>query len=115
MHFTTKETKLIERLRKQERQWRWLRFVLPTLSLFVIGCYTYITVSLYHRLNWNALTIEDVFLVAMYWPKMLLAMCLTAWLIIWPAANWRGNATRILLLKLIEAQQSEKSDDEKIG
>jgi len=109
MEFTPQELRLIERLRKQERQWRWLRWALLALSLFVLGCYGYIGVSLYHRLHWEALTAEDSFLVAIYWPKILLAICLAAWLAVWPLTSWHGNATRMLLLKLLERAESEDS------
>jgi len=114
MQFSPQEMKLVERLRKQERQWRWVRWMSLCLSLFIVGCYGYIGISLYHRLHWEALTTEDVFLVAVYWPKMILAMGFAAWFVIWPLTNWRGNATRLLLLKLLDAQ-SEKQGDEKSG
>src|SRR5262245_2083700 len=51
MQFTPQEMSLIEKLRKQERQWRWLRWALLASSLSVLGCYGYIGVSLYHRLH----------------------------------------------------------------
>ena len=109
MEFTPQELRLIERLRKQERQWRWLRWALLALSLFVLGCYGYIGVSLYVRIHWEALTTEDVGLIAVLWPKILLAQCLAVWFIVWPLTSWRGNSTRVLLLKLLERAESEDS------
>ena len=114
MQFTPQEMKLIERLRKQERQWRWLRWMLIALSLLIVCCYSYIGVSLCHRLHWEALTTEDVFVVAIYWPKMMVAMGFAAWFVIWPLTSWRGNATRLLLLKLLDAQ-SQKIGNENAG
>jgi hypothetical protein len=106
--------RLIEKLRKRERQWRRLRWVLLGVSLLAFGCYGYISVSLYNRLHWEALTTEDTFLVAVFWPKILLGMVLGVWFAVWPLTSWHGNTTRLLLLKVLEAQ-SEKTDDERRG
>jgi hypothetical protein len=107
MQFTPLEMRLIERLRKQERQWRWMRWVFLGLSLFITACYGYLGISVYHHIHWGALTTEDAALIAVYWPKILLAMCLAAWFIVWPLTSWRGNATRLLLLKLLDAQSQK--------
>jgi hypothetical protein len=104
MQFTPQELRLIEKLRKRERQWRWGRWALLRLSLMAFGCYGYIGVSLYHRLHWEALTTEDVALIAVFWPKILLGIVLGTWFVIWPLTSWHGNATRMLLLKLLDAQ-----------
>ena len=114
MQFTPQEMRLIERLRKQERQWRWVRWVLLGLSLFTTGCSSYLAVSVYRHLHWEALTAEDAALIAVYWPKILLAMCMAAWFIVWPLTSWHGNATRLVLLKLLDAQ-SRKSGNENAG
>ena len=105
--------KLIERLRKQERQWHWMRWTLLGLSLFILACYGYIGISLYNRLHWEALRTEDVFLVAVYWPKMMLAMGFAAWFMIWPLTSWRGNASRLMLLKLLDAKSQVKGNENK--
>lgn len=111
MNFTPQEMRLIERLRKQERQWRWVRWVLPCLSVFIIGCYGYLSVSIYRHLHWDALTTEDVALIAVYWPKILLATGLATWFIVWPLTSWQGNATRLLLLKLLDAEDQKPTNE----
>ena len=111
MQFTRQDLKLIESLRKRERQWRWLRWALPGLSVFIVCCYGYIGVSLYQRMHWEALTVEDAFVFALFSPKILLAVGLAAWFIVWPVTNWRGNATRLLLLKLLDEQTDKKTGD----
>jgi len=42
---------------------------------------------------WEALTVEDAFLFALFWPKILIAIWIAAWFVVWPLTNWRGNAT----------------------
>ena len=111
MQFTPQEMKLIARLRKQERQWRRLRWVMLGLSLFITGCYAYLGILVYRHLHWGALTTEDAVLIAVYWPKILLAMCLAAWFIVWPLTSWHGNATRLLLLKLLDAQPQKAANE----
>jgi len=112
MEFTRQELKLIETLRKRERQWRWLIWTLPGLSVFIVCCYGYIGVSLYRHLHWEALTVEDAFLFALFWPKILVAIALAAWFIVWPLTSWHGNGTRLLLLKLLDAQRDKEHDDD---
>ena len=112
MQFTPQEMRLIEQLRKQESRWHWARWASLATSLFVVGCYGYIGASLYRRLHWDAFTVEDTLLVAIYFPKMLLAMCIAAWFVIWPLTNWRGNATRVLLLKLLDAQRQKAGNED---
>src|SRR5438874_1461605 len=82
-------------------------------SARMLACYGYIGVSLYNQLHWEALTTQDVFLVAVYWPKMMLAMGFAAWFMIWPLTSWRGNASRLLLLKLLDAQSQRTSNENK--
>ena len=104
MQFTTQETKLIRQLRRQERQWRWTRWFLLGVSLFVFSGYGYIGVSLYHTLHWDNLTTSDVLFFALIWPKLLLMFCFGTWFVVLAICNWRGNPTRVLLLKLLDAE-----------
>jgi hypothetical protein len=111
MQFTPQETKLIERLRKQERRWPRMRWVLLAAGVFAAACYTYILVALYRSLHFDTLPSYEVLFFAMLWPKCLLGMVLAGWLIIWPLTNWHGSVTRMLLLRLLDAQQSQKGAD----
>jgi hypothetical protein len=110
MKFTPEELKLMEGLRRRERQWHWIRWALLGLSAFIVVCYGDIGLSLYHRLHWDALTVEEAFLFAFFWPKILVAIWLAAWFVVWPLTSWRGNATRLLLLKLLDAQKHDEAD-----
>ena len=115
MQFTPRETKLIERLRKQERRWPRMRWALLAAGVFAACCYTYILIALYHTLHFDTLPSYEVLFFAMLWPKCLLGMILAGWLIAWPISNWHGNVSRMLLLRLLDAQQSQKAPDETIS
>lgn len=107
IQFTPHEQKVMERLRKSAGQWRWRRWVLLGLSLFCFLCFGYIGVSLYDQVHWEALTVHDCLTVGIYWPKLMFMMVLGMWFAIWPLANWHGNATHILLLKLVDAHTAD--------
>ena len=112
MEFTTQETKLIERLRKQERRWPKIRWVLLATGIFVAVCYIYILVALYRTLHFDTLPPSEVLFFALLWPKCLVGMIGAAWLIVWPITSWRGSVNRMLLLRLLDAQQNEKARGE---
>ena len=44
---------------------------------------------------------------AVFWPQCLLYSWVAAWLIIKAISEWHGNINRRLLLKLLEAQQTQ--------
>jgi len=46
---------------------------------------------------------------ALLWPKCLLLFTFGAFFIIWAIRDWNGNASRVLLLKLLEAQQMDEA------
>jgi len=115
MQLTTRELKLVERLRKQERQWPRMRWFALGTGIFVWACYGYILISLFDHLHLTETGREDfppqawgwLFLFAMFWPKCLIGFAFGAWLIGSAIRDWHGNVNRMLLLKLLEAQQKE--------
>ena len=108
MQFTPQETKMIERLRKQERHWPWMRWALLATGIFGAGCNTYILTTLYRGLHFDTLPSYEVLFFAMLWPKCLLGIILAAWLIVWPLSSWHGNVNPMLLLRLLDSQQGQK-------
>jgi hypothetical protein len=118
MQFTAREMKLVGRLRKQERQWPRLRWLLLGGGIFFWACYGYIVISLIDNVH-SAETGEQDFLshawlfgFALLWPKCLLGIAIGAWLIVVAIRDWHGNVNRMLLLKLLDAQQKESARDE---
>jgi hypothetical protein len=112
MQFTSQEMKLIERLRKQERRWPRVRWALLGTGVFVAACYSYILLGLYRSLHFDTLPSYEVLFFALMWPKCLLGMIGAAWLIVWPLTNWHGSVRRMLLLRLLDAQQTQKDHDD---
>jgi hypothetical protein len=115
MEFTPQETKLIERLRKQERRWPRVRWALLATGVFLAACCTYTLVGLCRSLHFDTLPSSEVLFFAMLWPYCLLAMLGATWLIVWPLTSWHGSVNRMLLLRLLDAEQTQKGHDESIS
>jgi hypothetical protein len=105
----------IERLRKQERQWPVMRWVLLAVGVLVGAIALFIAVSLYHLIRAYEHDISNVrqpsfpdptVLVAMFWPQCLVMCWVSGWFIVKAVADWNGNANRILLLKLLDEHQA---------
>jgi hypothetical protein len=113
MQFTARQIKSVERLRKRERQWRWHRWILLGTGIFAWACYGYIVFDLIQQLQSSADANDDfmsrmwLFGFAMMWPKCLLGFVVGACLIGVAIRDWHGNVNRMLLLKLLDAQQQE--------
>jgi len=122
MEFTTRELKQIEHLRKQERRWPRTRWILLGTGVILAAVYGYILVLLLHlaflsendpaRLG-DVLSHSNILVFAVFWPNCLLALCYSAWCISVAIRNWHGNTTRMLLLKLLQAQQTQSPDPAK--
>ena len=123
MELTARELKQIERLRKQERQWPRTRWIMLGVAVFILAVYGYIFFLCYHGLfpsgnNTPAfgdlMSRANILMFALYWPKCLLAYCFSLWLIVVAIRDWHGNINRRLLLKLLDAQQSQSPSPGKI-
>lgn len=73
------------------------------VGLFSLACYGFITISLYHRIDFEHLELYEVFFFALLWPKCLLCF-LGMGFIVWALNDWKGTANRTLLLKILDAQ-----------
>jgi hypothetical protein len=106
---------MVERLRKQERQWPQLRWFTLGAGLFGALCSSFIWIILLKHID-SALGDHGDFLArawlfafASFYPKCLLGFCLSAYLIGWTIRDWSGNTNRVLLLKLLEADQKDRA------
>jgi hypothetical protein len=115
MQLTSREKKLVERLRKQELQWCRLRWFLIGTGIFAVLCSGFIVVELLEHIDTMLAVHDDVMSrgwllgFALFWPKCLLLFGFGAFFIIWAIRDWNGNANRVLLLKLLEAQQEDEA------
>lgn len=112
MQFTAQERKLIERLRKEERLWPRLRWWVVGGGVSIEICYVYLLISMMshiarHLSAPDELAVSALFIdILMLWPKCLLMLPVGAVLICWGIRNWRGNANRMVLLRLLDAQET---------
>jgi hypothetical protein len=117
LHLTPQETKLIEKLRKQNRQWpriRWLVLALGVLSTFLFVAYGYFLRLLILE-SGRQIDSAGVLIFALLWTKccMYFVFATLSFAIAW--RNWRGDVNRMLLLRLLEAQQKETNTDVQTG
>lgn len=108
MQFTSDEMKLIERLRKQERCWPRTRWIALGMAAVIIGGYGYTAAMLFSTLDPERFSVgESALLFALCWPQVLAMIYLSSAFIALAVRDWRGNAYRRLLLRLLDAQQTE--------
>lgn len=86
------------------------------MAAFGFMIYGYIGFFLFSTLDSKTLSpSESALLFAVFWPKALLLMVLASWFLVLAIRDWHGNVERMLLLKLLDAQQKEMAKDENIG
>src|SRR2546427_533316 len=113
MQFTPREMKLVARLRKAERIWPRLRWFLLASGIFAWAVYGYITFSILEHFETAKAGHDDfgsyawLFGFAMLWPKCLIGFVLGTCLVVLAIKDWHGNANRVLLLKLLDAQEKQ--------
>ena len=112
MQFTPQETKLIDRLRKQDRQWvrmRWMMLAIGVCCIALSGVFGYILCSFYSLiLQIGGPHFEAIFVVYMVliWTKCCLYFLFGMWCLVNTCVNWHGDVKRMLLLKLLDVQQN---------
>ncbi len=116
MQFTPQEMKLIERLRKKERFWPRTRWVLLGMVVFFLTALCYMAYFLFHTLDSETFSPADSALVfAIVCSKFYLMIGVTVVFLGLAIRDWHGNVHRMLLLRLLDAQQKESARDEKVG
>src|SRR5262245_16697388 len=110
MQLTPRESRLIERLRKEERRWpylRWLMLAIGALSLVVCTGWGWVLYRLIHEGNKDRIASMDVFVIVTLWTKCCIWFVIGVWSMSRACANWRGDANRALLLRLLDEHQVE--------
>ena len=113
MEFTPKETRLIKRLRKQERQWHWARwFVLGLGASSIVLCAMF-GFLLHSLVSESARQLDplSVFFIVLIWTKCCMYFLFAVWFLSLAWSKWHGDGNRTLLLKLLDAQQQETDKD----
>ena len=105
MELTPQEIKMIERLRKQQRQWKLTRWIVLALGILsAAGCvifgyffYRIIFESSQAQPDWAA-----VLLVIFFWTKCVFYFLFSIWCFATVISKWHGDTNRVLLLKLLD-------------
>ncbi|MHB8522927.1 MAG: hypothetical protein ACYDH9_19500 [Limisphaerales bacterium] len=114
MELTPQETKLIARLRKQDRQWLWVRWLLLAMGVFFIALcslFGYLLHSLVSESGRDHLDSVTVFFIVLIWTKCCMYFLFGVGFVILACTKWHGDVNRMLLLKLLDAQQNETAKD----
>ncbi len=105
---------MIGRLRKQERQWPRLRWVILGIGvLFTIDLFLYgrILWTLASELQSETPTSPDTVLaIAIFFPKCLVQAAVAAGAYFKAFSEWHGNVSRMLLLRLLDTHQNEDAN-----
>ena len=107
MKLSAKESRLVERLRKNDRQWRFTRWLLMIggVALIIVWAWMLLYVSR------SAGAMQDkkleMLVQAMAYPKVLFGMIIGSLMIGFALRDWYGSPTRTLLLRLLDDHQAE--------
>ena len=107
MKLTAKESKLVERLRRHDRQWHFTRWVLIIGGVALIGMWAWMLRYVFDSGERSGDKEAAVLLHALAYPKVLFGMIIGALMIGFALRDWYGSPTRTLLLRLLEEHQAE--------
>lgn len=108
MNFTPQEAKLIQRSRKQDRHWRWIRWLLlalGVLSAALCAVFGYFLHGLIGESEAGHFGGQQVFFIVLFWTKCCFYFFFGTWCLITVCLKWHGDVNRTLLLRLFDAQQ----------
>jgi uncharacterized membrane protein HdeD (DUF308 family) len=103
MNFTPQERKMIERLRKQERQWRWGRWMSLVSGIFSAGICIAIFCMVVTRIQSKSADIaSSALLLSLSFPIILIFTGHATICLLLAIRDWHGNTARTLLLRLLD-------------
>jgi len=113
MNFSAQERKLVERLRKQERQWRVTRWLLLIMGVGIAAAWSWLLWYTYKLVGADREGVSEL-LLALAYPKVLFGLMVAAGMVGFALRDWWGHPTRLLLLKLIdELDRRDVASEEK--
>lgn len=107
MKFNLQEQKLVERLRKQERSWRFTRWILLLGGLLTSVMWGWVLWFVYRSVE-SEQPKDAALMLSFAYPKVLFGQIAAAAMIGFALRDWWGHPTRLLLLKLIEERQGSE-------
>src|SRR5512133_3530111 len=112
MKLSERELKIVARMRKYERQWRWGRWMTLFVGVFCAAAsifWAWVAVSSVQSEE----TAKAALSVALAFPTELVSLGIGTQCFIMAIRDWHGNATRSLLLRLIDAADDEQNRKER--
>jgi|SRR6185295_5611189 len=111
MKLTRQEQQMVDRLRKQERQWRWARWTTLVSGIVtgVVAAYIfYLTTSQFPS---DGDSVSSVVILVLSFIACLMFTAIASFQLVQVFTDWHGNTTRVLLLKLIDESTKEPEGD----
>ena len=108
MKFTAAEQRLIARLKKQERNWRFTRWILLVGGVIMGGLWIWLILWIFDTTEGRPE--ERQMITALAYPKALFGLTAAVLFFVWALRDWYGSPTRRLLLRLIEGQTASGSE-----
>lgn len=108
MNLTEKEERLFQRLQKEEANWpkaRWLVLLITIASFCLSVVNVYFLVGLLNEVSQRVPASENAFLLSLLAFKLAIYFTIFVFSLGIVLKNWRGNARRMLLLKLLDGRQ----------
>jgi hypothetical protein len=110
MEFTPQETKLIARLRKQQRQWAWARWFCLGLGVASVVLCAMFGVLLHSLVSGPIGEHPDgmsVLFIVLIWTKCCMYFGFALFFLFMAWTKWHGDVNRTLLLKLLGAHEHQ--------
>jgi hypothetical protein len=110
MKFSPEEIRYIKQLQRAERTWRWERWVsllLGTLSCVPLVLYGARLFTLFYMMENPDFSATAAAELGSLCTACFVVLAVALSLILRALSKWRGDPTRILLLRLLESEQRE--------
>jgi len=117
IQFTPVQMKLIKRLRREDRQWprlRWFVLAMGIVATFLCIAWSWFVYLLIHSeelvpaADRPSLHAMEVFIMFLLCAKSCIWVCFASWCFGKVGMQWHGDVNRMLLLKLLDAQQEQQ-------
>jgi hypothetical protein len=112
MELSHQEQRMIERLRKQERQWHWARWAALASGILSAGLCGFILCFILPRVQSGTDMAGAAFGLALMFPMVLVFAQIAAIGLALVIRDWHGNTTRTLLLRLVDDSTKRAAEDE---
>ena len=73
----------------------------------------YLLYMLVHENGHGHLGASDIFVIALLWTKCCMWLVIGTWAFATACTKWHGDVNRMLLLRLLDAQQKQTATDER--